>query len=127
MELVKQVIIGEEKINYNVSALVVSKYAALFQKDIFKLFSDVLPYTKLKEDEQTEYLLNNSSIMTDLLELAFTSISMANPEKYEDFDDFLSRYLFFDLIKASGKILSNIYNNNKPINNTRTSSSNKKK
>ena len=127
MELISKVEIEGTTYSYNVSALVAAAYAAQFKKNIFEVFNKVVPIAKLSQEEQIAYLFDNNQVMTDLIELAFTSISLANKGLFESYEDFLSNFMFVPLLTASVTILSGIYKNNEPINKPRVVSKSKKK
>ena len=126
MELVKTIVIDDEKVNYNVSAVMIVEYAAKFNKNIFDIFKTFAHISKKTQDEVEIYLMENSSILNDFIEVAYVSINLASREQ-KTYSEFLAEYSMQSLIKVSAEIIQNIYINNKPINKQKIKAKNTKK
>lgn len=104
MELVKKVKIGNQEENINVSAYIKFALYNEFQIDIDELSKKTIGSLKKMKDikDNFERFKNiDFSLTMDLYKALFMMLHVANPEKFNSFEDFSKQYAYMDLLLAS--------------------------
>lgn len=115
MELVKKIKIGNQEEVINVSAYVKFALYNEFQIDIDQLSKKTIESLKKIEgikDNFERFKKIDFSLTMDLYKALFMMLHVANPEKFNSFEEFSKKYAYMDLLLASYKAISQFIGSN---------------
>lgn len=126
--LLKTVNFCGEKLKINTSAIVGLNYRKEFGKDLFTFFDKLKSNISNTEMDENEILNKfDFELLSEAISVAYIMIKSADNDKFENIEEFYSKFALMDLANASIELSLELFSTQQRLNNQDVGFRNKKK